>query len=391
MTAGPAARTARDRFLVGDGLRAAAAITVLLYHTAQSVARYRYLGAYNPAFGAPSARVFETLNSGLFIFFSLSGYLLTRGFARSLVNGTSLPSLRSYTVSRALRIIPAFWVAVTLTLLIEGTAGADGLQLAAIYGFGQVFAPCLAAGQISQAWTLDVEMGFYIVLPLAALCLVRASRRRRTPAQRLLPLLACLVVVSVVTGAWTIATNPWSWNTLPPQLLFAFAPGIALAIVEPILAPRLGPSLARWLVPVLVSLALATFVVCCFISPAEIGIREVISTLGAGALVAAALLRQWATGGSWRLVDNRVMNWIGERSYGVYVLHMLVLAEVHKLVFRTSSGWGGWVLVTGATVSLSLVAAALSWRFVEAPALRLRGRFMPRRTIAQTTVAEQPA
>src|SRR3954470_15096825 len=85
MTAGPATRTSRDRLLAGDGLRALAALTVLGYHAALAVARYRYHGAYDPAFGRAAGSVFETLNAGLFVFFALSGYLLARPFAHAVV------------------------------------------------------------------------------------------------------------------------------------------------------------------------------------------------------------------------------------------------------------------------------------------------------------------
>src|SRR4051794_8284389 len=128
-----------DEFLAGDGLRAVAALSVLIFHTIELVVRKQFHGNYALGFGAAPGRVLMSLNDGLYIFFVLSGYLLSRGFARAIVEGRERPSLRRFGVSRVLRIVPAFWLTVTLTLLIRGTSGAGIGQILALYGFAQVY------------------------------------------------------------------------------------------------------------------------------------------------------------------------------------------------------------------------------------------------------------
>src|SRR3954447_7410485 len=154
MTAGPAARIPRERLIVGDGLRAAAALSVLVYHSTQWLVIHRTQGVYTPLFGETAAHVLLSLNAGLFIFFVLSGYLVSRGFMRSLVLGTPAPSLPRYASSRLLRIVPAFWVALTATLVIEGTAGTGVGGIAAMYAFAQIYVVRPAFALIIQAWTL---------------------------------------------------------------------------------------------------------------------------------------------------------------------------------------------------------------------------------------------
>ncbi len=106
------------RFAAGDGLRALAALFVLVFHAAIATLQWTLGGGsvngeaspqqFRPIFGflAPE---FVSMRSGIYIFFALSGYLLTRPFLASYLVGTPMPSIPRYFRNRALRIIPAFW------------------------------------------------------------------------------------------------------------------------------------------------------------------------------------------------------------------------------------------------------------------------------------------
>jgi peptidoglycan/LPS O-acetylase OafA/YrhL len=63
-----------------------------------------------------------------------------------------------------------------------------------------------------------------------------------------------------------------------------------------------------------------------------------------------------------------VLVWLGQRSYAVYLWHYLFATWLNPL--------SPWVSIP-VGVALSLLAAHLSWRFVEAPALRYSKRFRP--------------
>lgn len=390
MTAGAAAKIPRNRLIAGDGLRAAAAVSVLVFHTASTLGRARYDNDLARGVGSLPAHVLTSLNAGIFIFFALSGYLLSRGFARSLVLGERSPSVRHYAWSRVLRIVPAFWLAATATFVIEGTAHSGFGAIAAIYAFAQLYVVRPAFALIVQAWTLDVEMAFYIALPVCALLSARATRRLRDPRRRAALLLAGLALATVASAAWLVHANPFAWQTLPPMYFCSFAPGIALAIVEPLVADRIHARLGRF-VPVLVATSLALFAAVCVQPTSAIAWRAVTGTAAAGALLTAALLRQWASGSGWGIVDNRVMRWLGERSYGIYLFHVLVLTQLHQMVFRYPSAWASLAAYTAATLAISAAAAAISWRYVEVPGMRLRERLAARRRPAQPALAEAAA
>src|SRR5947209_7703178 len=88
-----------------DGLRACAAILVVAYHA----------GSVTGASSAgPLAPVVAELKAGVAIFFVISGFLLYLPFARSIQAGAPPPDWRTFARNRAVRILPAYWVTLTL-------------------------------------------------------------------------------------------------------------------------------------------------------------------------------------------------------------------------------------------------------------------------------------
>jgi peptidoglycan/LPS O-acetylase OafA/YrhL len=87
---------------------------------------------------------------------------------------------------------------------------------------------------------------------------------------------------------------------------------------------------------------------------------------------AAALLVVSVHQPRWRaLLERRVPQWIGLRSYGLYLVHEPVLVA---LAFLTATSGGHTLLFMVAAVALALVATAVFWRAVERPSLALARR-----------------
>ena len=76
------------RFGAGDGLRALAALAVVGFHAAVIASAAATGHASGPVWAVASH-----LDLGLYVFFVLSGYLIARPFARSLVTGAPGPRL----------------------------------------------------------------------------------------------------------------------------------------------------------------------------------------------------------------------------------------------------------------------------------------------------------
>jgi peptidoglycan/LPS O-acetylase OafA/YrhL len=162
------------RFPLFDSLRAIAAISVLAYHAAASSGILATSSPLKPYAGR--------LDVGVAVFFLISGFLLYRPFAAARLAGDAQPQTGAYAWRRFLRIVPAYWLALTLIALWLGLPRVLTVHSGPLfYGFAQIYSVPDYARGIGQAWTLCVEMTFYAFLPLWAFAMrrlpARASRR----------------------------------------------------------------------------------------------------------------------------------------------------------------------------------------------------------------------
>lgn len=153
-----------------DGLRAVAALSVLVYHALAST------GERTVILGRDVTWMWFYTESGVDLFFVLSGFLLFLPFARAMLHDRPLPSARQFYRRRALRILPAYWACLTILVLLR-----IHIYLTPV-GIQNVLTHIVLLHDDSPAfnraiqgpfWTLAVEAQFYVVLPLFALCIAR--------------------------------------------------------------------------------------------------------------------------------------------------------------------------------------------------------------------------
>jgi peptidoglycan/LPS O-acetylase OafA/YrhL len=336
---------AARRFQAGDPLRGLAALAVLIFHGA-IYARGRENPRLDPldAYGETMAGLVGRLNQGVLLFFVLSGYLISRPFIRALLEGRRPPEMPRYLRNRLLRIVPLFWFFVAIGVARHGLEGADTGEMLAIVGFVQVLNPSPLADEVfGHAWSLDAEMAFYLAVPIMSLAMAAVLPRRGRTA---VLVGACLVVAAV---SITLRHRAEPGQEFPWLLMAPFVPGVLLAVVELRWAERLRG--AGWAPPAALALV-------------------VLGLLGTG----GALLVEWARGHSWRALDNPVLRWMGARGYGIYLFHVLVMLDVAALSARVDGGFARLGVMLAVSLPLTLLLADLGHRFVERPALRLRGR-----------------
>src|SRR5512133_1565525 len=178
-----------------DGLRAVAVAAVVLTHAAYWTGRTeRGLGA----------AVLARMDVGVAVFFVISGFLLVRPWLVAATRpGAPPPSLRTYLIRRAVRILPAYWLAVALCLILlpqnSRATVADWFRhvfLVQIYGAGW-----LREG-LTQTWSLSTEVAFYLLLPVLGAAALRWLRR--TPDRELTRLLPVCVVLAGVSAPWYV-------------------------------------------------------------------------------------------------------------------------------------------------------------------------------------------
>jgi peptidoglycan/LPS O-acetylase OafA/YrhL len=393
------ARGVNPRFPLFDSLRAIAALCIVAVHLPF---------AAQMAFNAPLRPYLVQLRVGIAVFFLISGFLLYRPFARARYLGEPSPDRKSYGVRRALRIVPAYWVALPCAVLLLGASG-EALTatpvftphgVLAYFGFLQIYDSHTLLGGISAAWTLCVEVSFYAMLPIWAMLMRR--RRVRSTAGFMRSELLGLGVLFAAGLTWTIvaATHthvksaalvdvtliPTSLYVLPAYLDH-FAVGMALAVLSVVVAERPRPpravralDRASWVPPLVTLLALFLMGHLERWFPGSwatqaVAAHELQAVFAVGLLVPAAF-GDPDRGLFRRLLANRVLLWLGLVSYGLYLWHAIVLVKLARWGLLEDLGSVKFAIVG---VILSIAVAAASFYGIERHALRLGRRLSHRR------------
>ena len=351
-----------------ESLRAIGVLGVLVAHT-MGWAFY-----YGPEIGqgAFSRAVVLGIQASPFVLFVLSGCLLYGPFARrDLGNGDPI-NLRRYAINRALRILPLYY-AVLLVLFVfqehEWT-----LKKWALYA---TFSQSLVEGpnfQVNRVfWYLDIEVHFYVLLPLLAFVLARVSGGSRGRAAFLLGVLGSASFVFFLY-AWHLdpAPNPyWQFSLL--STFFFIAAGMLLALLRISWEER-RPEWLRgplawadlWITASAGVWALGIFGRYSLPSMKAMAIILLISAL----LVGACVLPLWP-GPLVRVLEWRPLAVVGVASYSLYLWHDPILRALAK------SSWvpSGFVGLLAVGLPLCLLVAFASYALIEAPLLRLRRRW----------------
>jgi len=390
LNAGAPRHARLDRFVVGDPLRALAALSVLLFHV-YAVPFSTHQGRVREDLGEPFSRLLESAYAGIYLFFVLSGYLIARPFLHAYLDGRPGPRLGGYLRNRVLRIVPAFWAVAALVLLVYGTDGttakfggdaspADGVDVASIFLFAQNFTndSGLVRGELVPAWSLHVELVFYALVPLAGLAIGRVTRPRLGPRGRLVVVLALTAMVLAVSLGLRSRLPASDLQGLRHfhTCVFAFMPGVLMAAIEPWVRRRITHGRrAAASGTVLTATGLGLLAVFVAIRPGGTGLEGLLLAVAMGALLGGLLVRQWSGRRPWRVLDNAPLQWLGTRSYSIYLLHLPVITWVYWPIQTTSRPEFLQLAVT--SVALTALGAALLHRYVEQPALRLRARGGP--------------
>lgn len=378
--------TARTDRLPGlDGLRAIAAVTVLSFHVAMW-SRF--------AFAGPFASAFWELKGGVAIFFVISGAVLYLPFARAIRDREALPRWRGYARRRAVRILPAYWVVLTVFAVGPFGAGVFGPNVSTYYGLSQIYDSGTFFTGLPVAWSLCVEVSFYALLPLFAHAARRVAGRAgpRGAVRAQLFLIATAGLVSLVIRgalAGSLTGSPHGHGLVLtvalPGFMDWFAIGMALAVL--VADWEVGGGAARAVAALgrrtgwCAVLALGAF---CAGVPAQRAnaflpwcglVTHVALGLGSGLLVLAAIApgREGGRASSVRFLRSPWLAWLGTISYGIYLWHLVVLELISRQPHPRTLAAA--ILLWLAVLVGAVVLGAASWYLVERPLQRaLRAR-----------------
>jgi peptidoglycan/LPS O-acetylase OafA/YrhL len=324
-----------------DGLRAISITMVILDH----LVKWKHISiAVLGSYGA----------LGVFVFFVLSGYLITNLLLREHEK-TSTISLRDFYLRRAFRIFPAAFVFLTLVaVLYWKQIGWFHLAAAVFYVANMDAARPWIFGHL---WSLSIEEQFYLLWPFA----LKKWYRHKTPI-----LLGAFLITPVFqTALFAFKVHNGLGGSLP-----IYSSQLAIGCLLAVFAPRL-PKIPK---PVAL-IMLAAFIFIPWFS-ANTPIRTLFQ------LFILRPLLHLATAGlvlhviqvPYRALNWLPIAWVGRISYSLYLWQ--------ELFCSNASLHAGFVLALPA-----IACACLSYYLVEQPMLRLRERI--RRKSASTMQAAQ--
>lgn len=372
-----------------DGIRGLAALSVLWFH----VWLYRENRPQGDRTLLFDQFGFAT-HLGLICFFVLSGFLLYRTFVRAALGGPRA-DVRSYAVRRAARIVPAYYAAIAGVLALYALTGVDNItpsarELPVFLAFGQNYSMDTIMELIPVAWTLCVEVAFYLALPLVGLLALRIGARPRAQAALLLAIIAAATLwnrIVIEQGFDDVVQKAL------PTFMGVFACGMLAALwIEQRRRSGAAPLSAR--ATALLALAGIALVVghaawmetSLSLDGWRPTLRDLPAATGFALLIAAVAAGRGPVlhGLAWRPLAAT-----GLVSYGLYLWHLPILIAVRSAGLLPEPFAPRLAVVLG----LSLLAAWTSWALIERPAIAWSHRRVERRRARMRvgTPAPKPA
>ncbi|MFC1695040.1 acyltransferase family protein [Pseudomonadota bacterium] len=362
------------------GMRGFAALMVFLFHYEALHPGIR-LDLAVPVIGRILQFPLGFGGAGVDIFFVLSGFLLTLPFAGAALERTTAPDVSRYFKRRFLRVFPAYYAQLFIILALGGwfvtwtpqTAPDLAAHLVMFFNIGaQPVTPLVGVW-----WTLPVEMGFYLLLPLLA-PMLRPSRW--------IPVLLAGLAISLLYRGWAAAhfgnlgsAQVFLAASQLPGSLAEFLLGASAALLVQWLPGTEWSRPADWILDLFFIMGLVVPAVWLWhvvlgagtgywmghwgmiVAPVALGLPLSIAVLGL----------YWGSRVGTLLLANRVVYYLGLISYSLYLWHFVVMQQIQFLLGDTYSGLGHWVTFPLNTAAV-IAVASLSYYLVERPFYRLK-------------------
>jgi peptidoglycan/LPS O-acetylase OafA/YrhL len=357
----------KGQLLTGiHGLRGIAALAVVLYHLV-------HIGDIKPS------QFFEFVGRdfgySVHLFFIISAYSLMHS-TEPKINRPNW--LSDYFIKRFFRIAPLFYSMIVFFLLVVGYQSITNIVLNLTFTFG--FIP--SSGFIWGGWSVGVEMIFYAIFPVFILLI-------RTHRAALIFLILSIIITCALRSALhyqyvgidSSAGFDWSYFSFASNICF-FAMGMYAYLLGKTYSN--DTKLISVYVPII-----AVSTICGLL----------FSNLGATLYGSSRLdIVLWGLGLTaltiWQgvkpcvLVANRFFEYLGERSFSIYLLHPVVifyskthLAGTYSLL-HPYTHFGAYFATSILLITLLLVLAEFTYRFIEVPGIEFGRKLINKRKFA---------
>jgi peptidoglycan/LPS O-acetylase OafA/YrhL len=348
-----------------DGLRGIAALLVVFQHV------------------QPDERL-PTGILGVDVFFALSGFLI----GGILLDSRGRPDFwRSFFVRRTFRIWPLYETVVVL-LACTGNWTPVGSReptwmLALFLGNFALVGVTAARKAAGVLWSIAVEEHFYVLLPPIVASL---------PARRL-PIVLLGLIASASCCRWYVAQHAgfMAAYVLTPCRLDALCWGVLAAWILRFRPGSVGLIAAAAPLLVLLRVAVLPINFAAETTAGAVLFWQPLAVIATAALILRMVSRPRDMVA--RMLSLRWLGWVGTVSYGVYLLHPLIIESLNAALptWRGTPGEVNGGLLVGmrfvVVAGLSVGVASISWLFFEKPLLQWSDRFRHRAVPPTTEVS----
>ena len=347
-----------------DGLRALAVIAVMFYHLGFSWIPGGFLGVD--------------------LFFVISGYVITRMLLDSIAQSGGL-DLRGFYLARLRRLLPALLFMLTTTIIAVGICAPDTIKRLLVdtpFALTGTINWWLVANEqdyfesigrpplLQHTWSLAVEAQFYLVWPLILYFILKKFGKKHIPVAALFIAAAsgiALLLVSFSIDAANASKVSHVYFGTDTHSIGLFL-GAALAVswipqnfrVE---LSRKGQNFIDGIGVFGFIGILATFLLIDASNPAMYKIAFPLAGIFGAAIIASIVhpASRFAP-----VLQNKVLLWIGERSYAIYLWHWVIFQVTRPTVDLAGQAWALYSL----RILIVFALADISLRYVELPIRR---------------------
>ncbi len=393
-----------------NGLRAIAALSVFAVHLQQMASLQGHVGPLD------LDRWLTNGNTGVALFFVLSGFLLALPFLASSERGVAPPRMGAYFVRRITRILPAYYLCLFALVAIDALRGQSP-------SINNLLSHLLFVYNINDwqilsfndpFWTLAVEVQFYLLLPFLVLAL------RPLPRQVIIAAVVALAVATYLVNrelvGFLLERNQWpihftlvwpfavyisgpdsfvlTYSTLGHLTFFLI--GVALAALYPTPAAiwNAGLDRASWTAEALFWLSAVTVFVI-LATPLDEALQVPFGRYNwphVPILLALLILATPHTRLARAMLEWRPLWALGVISYGIYIFHYPILQAGDQLMRRLGLDvTAHWRMFALTTLAATAIVSSISYLLIERPVMRwARGAGRARNTGQGSLRAPEP-
>ncbi|HWR32425.1 MAG TPA: acyltransferase [Chitinophagaceae bacterium] len=294
---------------------------------------------------------------GVSFFFMISGFILALPFIREKLSAGQPVSLKKYYLRRLTRLEPPYLAGLLISFLLlifyKGDSFSDQLPhfaASSVYVHNIIYNS--ASSVLGVAWSLEVEVQFYLMAPF--LCFVFLIRHRM-----LRRILLVLLILVTALYAWY---SLWKQPAILPHFLCYFFSGMLLADLY-------SNSHRSWLNNFA---GLVAGIIILIGLPFLISLHSVEMFVLKLILMNAAFYLVLFNNGLKKLMSRQMITIIGGMCYSIYLLHVLIMSAVSQGLAKITVWQGALAAILSAVILLAAVLfiSAVFYRLVEQPCMR---------------------